>query len=41
MASELPSLYQIEARVRAALALPLPGAAAHLDLAPRPRRGRE
>ena len=39
MASELLSLYQIEAQVRAALALPLPGAAAHLNLAPRPRRG--
>lgn len=36
---ESPSLYQIETRVREALALPLPGAAAHLNLAPRPRRG--
>ena len=36
---ESPSLYQIETRVRAALARPLPGAAAHLNLAPRPRRG--
>ena len=39
MASESPSLYQIEARIRAALDAPLPGAAAHLNLAPRPRRG--
>ncbi len=36
---ESPSLYQIETRIREALALPLPGAAAHLNLAPRPRRG--
>ena len=36
---ESPSLYQIETRIREALARPLPGAAAHLGLAPRPRRG--
>lgn len=36
---ESPSLYQIETRIREGLALPLPGAAAHLRLAPRPRRG--
>ncbi len=34
-----PSLYQIEARVRATLDTRLPGADAHLPLAPRPRRG--
>ena len=39
MASETPSLYQIEARLRAALDAPLPGAEAHLNLAPHPRRG--
>ena len=39
MMSESQSLYQIEARIRAALEAPLPGAAAHLNLAPRPRRG--
>ncbi len=36
---EPPSLYQIETRIREALARPLPGAAAHLNLAPRPRHG--
>ena len=35
----LSSLYQIETRVRAALDTRLPGADAHLPLAPRPRRG--
>ena len=39
MVSESQSLYQIEARLRAALEAPLPGAAAHLNLATRPRRG--
>ena len=39
MASEFPSLYQIEAQIRAALDAPLPGAHAHLSLAPHPRRG--
>ena len=39
MASELPTLYQIEVRVRAAFAAPLPGAEAHLALAPHPRHG--
>ena len=39
MASESPSLYQIEAQIRAALDAPLPGAHAHLSLAPHPRRG--
>lgn len=34
-----PSLYQIEARIRAGLRAPLPGGRAHLGLAPRPRRG--
>lgn len=37
--TELPSLYQIEAKVRAVLDTRLPGAKAHLTLAPRPRRG--
>lgn len=39
MASELPSLYQIEAQIQTALTAPLPGRQAHLLLAPRPRRG--
>ena len=39
MVSDFPSLYQIETRIRAALKSPLPGAAAHLKLAPRPRKG--
>lgn len=39
MAPDFPSLYQIETRVRTALESPLPGAAAHLRLAPRPRKG--
>ena len=39
MASESPSLYQIEAQIRAALEAPLPGTEAHLSLAPHPRRG--
>ena len=37
--TEPPSLYQIEARVRSTLETRLPGADAHLPLAPRPRRG--
>ena len=36
---ETPSLYQIEARVRAALADPTPRRDAHTALAPRPRSG--
>ena len=39
VAPDSPSLYQIEARIRSALREPLPGAGAHLSLAPRPRRG--
>ena len=33
------SLYQIESRIQAALGAPLPGGEAHLNLAPRPRKG--
>lgn len=36
---ESPSLYQIETRIQAALASPLPGGDAHLRLAPHPRQG--
>lgn len=39
VASRFPSLYQIESRVRGACATALPGSAAHLLLAPRPRFG--
>lgn len=39
MASDFPSLYQIETRIRSAFESPLPGSSAHLRLAPRPRRG--
>ena len=39
MASDFPSLYQIETQIRTAFASPLPGADAHLRLAPRPRKG--
>ena len=39
MVPDSPSLYQIESRILAALQAPLPGGAAHLSLAPRPRRG--
>ena len=39
MVPDSPSLYQIETRIRAALQAPLPGGGAHLNLAPRPRRG--
>ena len=39
VAPDFPSLYQIETRIRSAAAAPLPGAAVHLRLAPRPRRG--
>ena len=39
VASEFPSLYQIEAKARTALSARLPGAEAHLPLAPRPRHG--
>ena len=39
MASEYSTLYQIEARLQAAVSGPLPGPDAHRLLAPRPRRG--
>lgn len=39
MASDFPSLYQIETKLRQALHGPLPGPTAHLTLAPRPRFG--
>ena len=39
VASGSSTLYQIETRIRAALAAPLPGGDAHLVLAPRPRHG--
>lgn len=39
MPVESPTLYQIEARLRAACRAPLPGADAHRLLAPRPRPG--
>ena len=41
MSSKTPSLYQIEATIRTALAAPLPGREAHATLAPRPHRGWE
>ena len=39
MVSDSSSLYQIETRILASLDLPLPGSAAHLRVAPRPRIG--
>ena len=39
MASGTPSLYQIEAQLRTALKTRLPGAQAHLRVAPNPRHG--